>query len=49
MCKLAVLTYGLIAITLTIKSANKLKVIQRAIERAMIGITLRYKNNCDIR
>ena len=40
-CVLPVLTYGAETLTLTKASENKLRVAQRAMERSMIGITLR--------
>lgn len=40
-CVLPVLTYGAETLTLTAKSANKLRVAQRHMERVMLGITLR--------
>ncbi|KAM0735271.1 LINE-1 retrotransposable element ORF2 protein [Formica fusca] len=40
-CILPVTTYGLETATLTVSSANRLRVCQRAIERAMLGISLR--------
>lgn len=42
-CVLPVLTYGLETIPLTCKAVNKLQVTQRAMERAMLGISLRNK------
>lgn len=41
MCVLPVLTYGVETMSLTIKSAAKLRTTQRAIERGMLGISLR--------
>lgn len=40
-CLLPVMTYGMETMTLTVKSANKLRTTQRAIERTMLGIGLR--------
>jgi hypothetical protein len=40
-CILPVMTYGSETLTLTKASANKLRVAQRAMERAMLGISLR--------
>ncbi|XP_050310861.1 uncharacterized protein LOC126746595 [Anthonomus grandis grandis] len=40
-CLLPVMTYGMETMTLTVKSANKLRTTQRAIERMMLGISLR--------
>lgn len=40
-CVLPVLTYGAETLTLTKASKNKLRVAQRAMERSMLGITLR--------
>lgn len=40
-CTLPITTYGLETSTLTKHSANRLRVCQRAIERAMLGINLR--------
>lgn len=40
-CVLPVFTYGMETATLTQKSAEKLRVAQRAMERAMLGISLR--------
>lgn len=40
-CVLPVLTYGSETLTLTKKSINKIRVAQRAMERSMMGITLR--------
>ena len=40
-CVLPVATYGLETTTLTKKSAERLRVTQRAMERAMLGISLR--------
>lgn len=40
-CILPVLTYGMETMALTVKSANRLKITQRAIERTMLGIHLR--------
>lgn len=40
-CVLPVITYGMETVTLTQKSANKLQTNQRAMERAMLGISLR--------
>ena len=42
-CVLPVLTYGAETLTLTKASENKLKVAQRAMERSMLGISLRDK------
>ena len=42
-CVLPVLTYGAETLTLTRASENKLRVTQRAMERSMLGITLRDK------
>lgn len=42
-CVLPVLTYGAEALTLTKASENKLRVAQRAMERSMLGISLRDK------
>ena len=42
-CVLPVLTYGAEALALTKASENKLRVAQRAMERNMVGITLRDK------
>ena len=42
-CVLPVLTYGAETLTLTKASENKLRVAQRAMERSMLGITLRDK------
>src|ERR1700744_6356930 len=42
-CVLPVLTYGAETLTLTKASSNKLRVAQRAMERSMLGITLRDK------
>jgi len=41
MCVLPVLTYGAETLTITKASANKLRVAQRAMERAMLGVSLR--------
>lgn len=38
MCIIPVMSYGLETMTLTIKSANKLRTTQRAIEGAMLGL-----------
>ena len=43
MCVLPVLTYGAETLTITKASANKLRVAQRAMEREMLGISLRDK------
>lgn len=40
-CVLPVMLYGLETVTLTKKSAQRLRVCQRAMERAMLGISLR--------
>lgn len=49
-CILPVATYGLETMAITKKSAAKLRVTQKAMERAMLGITLRDKvRNTDIR
>src|ERR1700744_3468331 len=47
-CVLIVLTYGAETITLTKTSENKLRVTPRAMERSMLGISLRDKmtNQC---
>src|ERR1700744_4222155 len=42
-CVLPVLTYGAETLTLTKVSENKLRVTQRAMERSMLGISLRDK------
>ena len=42
-CVFPVLTFGAETLTLTRASENKLRVTQRAIERSMLGITLRDK------
>lgn len=42
-CVLPVSTYGLETTTLTRSTANKLRICQRAMERAMLGISLRDK------
>lgn len=42
-CVLPVLTYGAETLTLTKASENKLRVTQRAMERSMLGISLRDK------
>src|ERR1700744_4182091 len=42
-CVLLVLTYGAETLTLTKASSNKLRVAQRAMERSVLGITLRDK------
>ena len=42
-CVLPVLTYGAETLTLTKASSSKLRVAQRAMERSMLGITLRDK------
>ena len=42
-CVLPVLTYGGKTLTLTRASENKLRATQRAMERSMLGITLRDK------
>jgi endonuclease/exonuclease/phosphatase family metal-dependent hydrolase len=44
-CVLPVLTYGAETLTLTRASSNKLRVAQRAMERCMLGITLRDKKS----
>ena len=46
MCVLPVMTYGLETMALTVKSADRLRTTQRAIERAMLGVSLkdRIKN-----
>jgi len=47
---LPVITYGMEATTLTVKLANKLRTTQRAIERMMLGISLRdHITNASIR
>ena len=43
LCVLPVLTYGAETLTLTKASENKLRVAQRAMERSMLGISLRDK------
>lgn len=49
-CILPVMTYGAETLTLTVKSAEKLRVAQRAMERAMLGISLRdHIRNSEIR
>jgi Reverse transcriptase (RNA-dependent DNA polymerase) len=49
-CILPVSTYGLETVALTQISANKLRVMQRAMERSMLGVSLRDKiKNEDIR
>ena len=48
-CILPVTTYGLETATLTVSSANRLRVCQRAIERAMLGISLRDIPNEEVR
>lgn len=49
-CILPVATYGLETVTLTMNSANRLRVCQRAMERAMLGVSLRDRiRNVDIR
>lgn len=49
-CILPVATYGMETATLTVKSSNKLRVAQRAMERAMLNISLRDKiRNKEIR
>ena len=49
-CVLPVMTYGAETLTLTKKSINKLQVTQRAMERAILGISLRDKiQNNEIR
>lgn len=40
-CVLPVATYGIETLTLTQLSAEKLRVTQRAMERAMLGMSLR--------
>ena len=42
-CILPVATYGLKTMTLTEKSVNSLRTTQRAMERAMLGISLRER------
>lgn len=44
MCIISVMAYGLETMTLTIKSANKLRITQRA-KRAMLGVSLRDRIN----
>lgn len=49
-CILPVMSYSLETMILTIKSTNKLKITQKAIERAMLGISLRDRiHNEEIR
>lgn len=49
-CVLPVMTYGLETMTMTARSVNRLRVSQRAMERAMMGISLRdHIRNEDIR
>jgi Reverse transcriptase (RNA-dependent DNA polymerase) len=49
-CILPVTTYGMETMTLTVKTANRFRVTQRAIERAMLNISLKDKiKNEDIR
>ena len=49
-CILPVATYGLETMALTVKSASRLRVTQRAMERAMLNISLRDKiRNVEIR
>lgn len=49
-CILPVATYGLETVTMTHANANKLRVCQRAMERTMLGISLRDRvRNKDIR
>lgn len=49
-CILPIATYGLETMAMTGRTANQLRVMQRAMERAMLGITLRdRKRNEDIR
>lgn len=43
-CILPVATYGLETMAMTKKTAERLRVMQRAMERAMLGITLRDRN-----
>lgn len=40
-CILPITTYGMETMTITRSSANRLRICQRAIERAMLGISLR--------
>jgi len=40
-CVLSVFTYGMETMTLTVKSANRLRTTQQAIERTMLGVSLR--------
>ncbi|EFN65840.1 Putative uncharacterized transposon-derived protein F52C9.6, partial [Camponotus floridanus] len=47
-CILPVTTYGLETMTLTQRSANSLRVCQRAMERSMLGISLRDRVRNDI-
>lgn len=42
-CVLPVLTYGSETLTLTQKTVNKIRITQRAMERSMLGVTLRDK------
>lgn len=42
-CVLPVLTYGSETLTLTQKTVNKIRTAQRAMERSMLGVTLRDK------
>ena len=46
-CVLPVMTYGSETLTLTKASANKFRVAQRAMERAMLGISLRDRHRND--
>ncbi|XP_030750175.1 uncharacterized protein LOC115877964 [Sitophilus oryzae] len=49
-CVLPVMTYGLETMMMTARSVNRLRVSQRAMERAMMGISLRgHIRNEDIR
>lgn len=49
-CILPIATYGLETMAMTRKTANQLRVMQRAMERAMLGISLRDRQrNEDIR
>lgn len=43
MCVLPVMTYGAETLTITKASANKLRVAQRGMERAMLAVLLRDK------
>ncbi|KAL3283461.1 hypothetical protein HHI36_006605 [Cryptolaemus montrouzieri] len=47
-CVLPVMTYGAETLTLTKKSANKVRVAQRAMERCMLGLYLRDRISNDI-